>query len=661
LNLYSKTYSGFNFNFGDQLKILLMNKVVPILKITLLFLLFSSGLCAQRAKEKAGELKLYPPTEDQVKITGGPWYNAMELDRKYLLSLDPDRLLVDFKKVAGLQTNAKVYGGWELESRELRGHSLGHYLSAISRMARLTNDSVLTARCIYTVKELNRCQQKIGTGYVSAWPEEYLDRVEKLKEVWAPYYTLHKILAGLFDSYKFCSDTLALTTATNLVHYLYARTKPLGMDYFQQVLESTEQGGMNEVLWNIYAETGDTISRNLAQYFYQRSYFDPLKQGNDSLTGLHANSFIPNVIGIAREYEVTGDITDRQMSEMFWRQVNEGRTFVDGGTSSNDAWNAGPYHLNSELNPYAQEECCTYNMLKLSNHLWSWSKDIKYQEYTERALVNSILASQNPVTGMTLYHIPTAPGYYKFWATPDSSFWCCTGTGMENFSRISEYIYAVENNTLYVNQFVPSELNYKKERFKLLQETDMPDGKNLNLKIICNKPTSFKLAIRIPSWTGEDYTVTLNGKPLAAKSAPGSYLLLDRVWHSADKIAISFTPHLWFSLLPVTNKYVSFGYGPVVLAAAFPRENVKYKTGNEEPGHGKPIDVPGIQFDPNTFSKNIVTVDAKKLFFKIKSESRSEIKLMPLYKIVDQYFSLYLPIGKTESVVNKKRYDATDH
>ena len=646
---------------SGQLKILLMNKFFPLFKITLLLLLFSSRLCAQRGKEKAGELKLYTPTEEQVKITGGPWYNAMELERKYLRSLDPDRLLVDFKKTAGLKTNAKEYGGWEMESKELRGHSLGHYLSAISRMARLTNDSVLTARCIYIVKELNLCQQKIGTGYVSAFPSEYLDRVENRKEVWAPYYTLHKILAGLFDSYKFCSDKLALTTATNLVHYLYARTIPLGPEQFQKVLDDTEEGGMNEFLWNMYAETGDTMSRNLAQFFYAKEDFDPLKDRKEKLKGLHANSTIPIVLGLARDYEVTGDITRKQMAEFFWNSVIGGRTFATGGTSGNDLWNADPYHLSEELNPYAQESCATYNLLKLSSHLWSWSRDIKYQEYMERALVNAILPSQNPVTGMSLYHLATAPGYYKTFSTPDSSFWCCTGTGMENFSRTSEYIYAVEDNTLYVNQFVPSELNYKNEGFKLIQETNMPDGKNLNLKIICNKPTSFKLAIRIPSWTGEDYTITLNGKPLAAKSAPGSYLLLDRVWHSADKIAISFTPHLWFSLLPVTNKYVAFGYGPVVLVAAFDRKNVVQKTSDDGPYHGKPIDVPGIQFDPNTFSKNIQAVDIKNLTFRIKSITGTEIKLMPFYKIVNQYFSIYMPIGKTEAVVNKKKYDATDH
>ena len=207
----------------------------------------------------------------------------MELERQYLLSLDPERLLVHFKETAGLKSDAREYGGWELRYRELRGHSMGHYLSAISRMARLTNDTILFSRCIYTVKELNRCQKAIGIGYLSAFPTEYLDRVENLKEVWAPYYTLHKIIAGLFDSYAYCSDSLALTTAVDLVHYLHSRIKPLGMEHFQKVLDNTEQGGMNEVLWDIYAATGDTISRDLAKYFYQNSYFDPLQQGKENL------------------------------------------------------------------------------------------------------------------------------------------------------------------------------------------------------------------------------------------------------------------------------------------------------------------------------------------------------------------------------------------
>jgi DUF1680 family protein len=631
------------------------NLIITIFQL----ILSTSVLRAQPVNKIENHLKLSAPTEENVRITGGPWYHAMELDKKYLLSLDPDRLLVHFKKLAGLQSNAKEYGGWEMADQELRGHSLGHYLSAISRMSVLTNDKILHDRCIYIVKELNKCQEKIGTGYVSAFPEELLDRQDNLKEVWSPYYTLHKILAGLFDSYKYCSDTLALTTAIKFSHYLYARIKRMTTEHFQQVLDSAEQGGMNEVLWNLYAATGDTISRNLAQSFYQHTYFDPLQQGKENLKGWHSNSFIPNVVGVAREFEVTGEITKKQISELFWQQVTGGRSFVTGGTSSRDAWNADPYHMDEELNPYAQEGCCTYNMLKLSNHLWGWSKDIKYQEYMEKALVNSILSSQNPVSGMSTYSISTAPGYYKTWGTPDSSFWCCTGTGMENFSRIAEYIYGVEDNCLYVNQFVPSELNYKEDGLKLIQETNLPDGKDLKIKIISDKPKSFKLAIRIPSWTGEDYTVKLNGKALESKAAPDSYLLLDRVWHTNDKLEISFTPHLWYALLPVTNKNVAFGYGPVVLAAISNGDKVTEKARHQIVPKGTPAEVPIIKFSPNDFLKNLKVVNLKKLSFNLDTKSGNTISLVPLYSIINEHFSIYLPIDDQKNNIIKGVVDPT--
>ena len=630
--------------------------------LSVFIIVFMAFAFFQCSEERVEEIKLSAPTIDMVRITGGPWHHAMELEREYLRSLDTERLLFHFKKTAGIETNSKEYGGWEMEWRELRGHSIGHYLSAISRMGRLTNDSVLLARCNYTVQELNRCQKQIGTGYLSAWPEEYLDRVENLEEVWAPYYTIHKILAGLLDSYIYCDDQLALSTALDFVHYLHSRITPLGKEYFQKVLDKTEQGGLPETLWNLYAVTGDTVSSDLAQYFYQKTYFDPLEQGKENLKGWHSNSFIPAVVGVAREFELTGDITKKRVSELFWKQVIEGRSFVTGGTSNGEHWNAEPYHMHSELGPGAHESCCSYNLIKLSNHLWNWSKDVKYQEYMERTLVNAILSTQNPVTGMSMYYTSTAPGYYKTWGTPDSAFWCCTGTGMENFSRTAEYIYALQDNRIYVNQFVPSELNYEEKGFKLIQETTLPDGKNLNIKVLCEKPVNLKLAIRIPSWTGDDYEVNLNGKSFDAKPAPGAYLLLDRVWHNNDNIDISFTPHLWYSLLPLTNSNVAFGFGPVVLAAIHKGEKVEEKLRHRYgPYDGTPVDVPPILFNANNFSKYIEVVNEEDLLFKVKSQSGDEIKLMPFYNIVNEHFSIYLPIDSIENNINIKEVDPSDH
>lgn len=607
-------------------------------------------------------VRLEQPGIEEVRLTGGAWFRAMELERQYLRSLDPERLLVHFRRVSGIESDAREYGGWEMEWRELRGHSIGHYLSGISRMAKLTSDSLLMERCSYTVKELVKCQEKNENGYLSAWPEEYLDRVENLEQVWAPYYTLHKILAGLLDAYRYLEDQEALKAALELAHYLNRRIEPLGNSYFQRVLDQTEQGGMNEVLWDIYAETGDSVCRRLAEAFYQNSYFDPLLDGKDSLKGWHANSFIPNVVGIAREYECTGDVSRKQMSERFWDQVVETRTFVTGGTSNGEHWNSDPYHLHTELGPGAHESCCSYNMIKLTDHLWDWSNEVKYQDQLERTLTNAILPTQNRETGMSMYYVSMAPGYYKTWGTPDSSFWCCTGTGMENFSRIAEYIYKVKDDRLYINQFVSSELDCPESGFKMIQKTTLPSGSDLSLEIACEVPLALKLAVRIPSWTGIDYSLRLNGKMLDAKPDAGSYLLLDRVWKDGDRLEIDFRPGIWYSLLPVNNRHVAVGYGPVVLAARFNtagvEENLRQRYG---PYDGEAVKVPVIRFSPSRFADCIERLDTANLCFKMESLSGEAVILVPFYEIHDEHFSVYLPVDMSDKQISDKRVDPSQH
>ncbi|HDR90019.1 MAG TPA: hypothetical protein ENN63_10400 [Bacteroidetes bacterium] len=602
------------------------------------------------------------PVLSRITLTGGLWYDAMQRESEYLRSLDPDRLLVHFRKVAGIPSEAREYGGWEKGSSELRGHSIGHYLSASARMAVLANDTVLRKKCRYIVGELRKCQEKNGTGYVSAFPEEYLDRVENIQKVWAPYYTLHKILAGLFDCYLYLDDEEALETARGLVRYLYGRIIPLGKEHFQMVLDHTEQGGMNELLWNMYAETGDTVCRDLAQAFYQHSYFDSLAERKDNLKGYHANSYIPNVVGVAREYEVTGDITRRQIAEFFWEQVVNARSYVTGGTSNGEHWNTDPYHLHTELGPGAHECCCTYNMIKLSDCLWGGTKDIRYQEYMERALINGILPSQNRETRMSMYYVSMAPGYYKTWGTPDSSFWCCTGTGMENFSRIAEYLYDVHGDRLYVNQFVPSRLDYSEQGFVLVQNTDLPEGSRVEIVIESEKPVPLKIAVRIPSWTGDDYKITINKKEMKTRPSPGSYLFVDRMWNPGDRLEIDFTPVMWYSLLPVTNEYVTFGAGPLVLAARFQEadvpEDLRHRYG---PYDGNPLEVPAVHFDPRNFPGQLKVVDEDKRWYRVKSTTGQEIDLVPFYDIHREYFSIYLPVEKPSGKMNQIRVDPSEH
>ncbi|MBE0675486.1 MAG: glycoside hydrolase family 127 protein [Bacteroidales bacterium] len=634
-----------------------MKRQYFLISATMLLVLLSSCF-----RQQIDYIKPEEPGIERITLLEGPWQDAMMLDQKYLKSLEPDRFLVHFRKVSGLPAEAIEYGGWESESRELRGHSAGHYLSAASRMYRLTGDSILMEKCRYLVQELKQCQEANGNGYLSAFPEEYLDRVEAVRPVWAPYYTLHKILAGLLDSYTYCEDEDGLSVALELSHYLYGRILPLGEEQFQRVLDKTEQGGMNDLFWNLYAVTGDTVCRELALSFYQKSYFDPMMAREDRLAGQHSNSLIPNVVGIAREYELTGDVTRKDMAEWFWSQVVDSRSYITGGTSNGEHWNTAPWHMDGELGAGAHESCCTYNMIKLSEQLWNWSGDVRYHEYMERALVNGILPTQNRETGMSMYYVSMAPGYYKTWGMPESSFWCCTGTGMENFARIAEYIYGVRDERIYINQFVASTLDYPEHGLKLTLRTDLPVGKSMSLEAETTGKTGLRLAVRIPSWTGSEYTVTINGRPLDSKPSPGSYLLIDREWNDGDKLEIEFVPSLWASNLPVRNRYVAFGYGPLVLAARFGEAEVdsalRYRYG---PYDGKPADVADVDFNSADIARYIQAVDIRERHFTIQDINGKSIDLVPFIDIHNEYYSVYLPVDSGTIRLNNKRVDPSVH
>ena len=597
-----------------------------------------------------------------ITLTGGVWYDAMQADHEWLAGIDPERLLHHFYKVSGAEPTAPEYGGWEMEWRELRGHSIGHYLSAASRMVLLTQDSLLLGNIYRVITGLALCQSRNGNGYVSAFPEEYLDRVEAMKQVWAPYYTLHKILAGLVDGYVYLGNQVSLEVALKLTHYLHARIMPLGREQFQEVLDKTEQGGMNEVFWDLYSLTGDDASKELALAFYQESYFEPMLQREDRLKGFHSNSLIPNVVGLAREYELTGDVSRKQISEWFWNQMHHERTYVTGGTSNGEHWNSEPGHLETELGAAAHETCCTYNLIKLSNRIWSWDPDVKYQDYMERALVNGILAAQNHETGMPMYYVSMAPGYYKTWSTPDSSFWCCTGTGMEHYVRMAEYLYAMKDDRIYVNQFASSTLSFFNQDIALVQETTLPAGNQVSLRFETGSSRFIRLAVRIPAWTGHDYEVTLNGKPLDTRASPGSYLMIDRTWKKSDRLEIRFKPQLWYSLLPVKNDHVAIGYGPVVLAATFGDAKIEPKLRQRYgPYDGTPAPVPVVAFNTGNFKDYVEITDPGKLLFRMKDSEGNTIELKPFYEVLNEYYTIYLPITADATKSETITVDPSQH
>ncbi|PYQ20564.1 MAG: hypothetical protein DMF81_18255 [Acidobacteria bacterium] len=419
----------------------------------------------------------------EVRLLDGPFRDAMLRDEQFLLGLDLDRLLHTFRRNAGLPSSAAPLGGWEAPDVELRGHSLGHFLSASALMYAATGDGRFKARAGAVVAELARIQealaQRSNPGYLSAFPEEFFERVERRERVWAPYYTIHKIMAGLLDAYLLCGDPKALEVLRKQADWVKLRTDRLSDEQRQAMLE-TEFGGMNEVLASLYAVTGDPEHLRIARHFDHRAIFDPLARGEDKLDGLHANTQIPKMIGAAREYEMTGETRYRDIASFFWRRVAQYRSYVIGGHSDNESF-FPVERFSQHLGASSTETCNTYNMLKLTRHLFQWAPSAELMDFYERALLNHILASQDPATGMMIYYCPLKPGAFKTYSRPDASFWCCVGTGMENHAKYADTIYSRGDDSLYVNLFIPSELNWRERGLVVRQETRFPEDDTIRL------------------------------------------------------------------------------------------------------------------------------------------------------------------------------------
>jgi DUF1680 family protein len=509
-----------------------------------------------------------------VRLLDGPFKHAMELDRQYLLSLDVDRLLHNFRVNAGEPSSAHPFGGWEEPKCELRGHFVGHYLSACAMMFASTGDEQLKGKGNAVVAGLAECQAKIGNGYLSAYPEEFFDRVEKQQRVWAPYYTLHKIYAGLLDMYVYCDNQQALEVCRKFADWVIARNARLTDDQMQKML-GNEHGGMNEVLANLYGLTGEEKYLKIAQRFNHQAVLEPLSRREDKLTGLHANTQFPKVIGAARQYELTADTTLNTIAIYFWNVVTKERSYIIGGNSDGEMFSPKE-RLSQALGPNTTETCNTYNMLKLTRHLFCWDPQPEYADYYERALYNHILASQNPRTGMMCYYVPLRSGSQKNYCDQDNSFWCCTGTGVENHAKYGDSIYFHDGQSnLYLNLFIASEINWKDKGIKIRQETKYPQEDSTHIVVTCEKPVELNLNIRHPYWAVGGIQVTINGNPLgdalrqkeSSASKPGSYLTLSRVWKSGDTVDVAMPMTLRIEAFRDNPRRFAFMHGPLVLCA----------------------------------------------------------------------------------------------
>ncbi|MBC7330752.1 glycoside hydrolase family 127 protein [bacterium] len=570
---------------------------------------------------------------EAVKLLDSPFKRAMQLDAEYLLSLEPDRLLAGFREEANLKPKAPKYGGWE--STQVAGHTLGHYLSACSMMFADTGDERFRQRVAYIVDELEGCQNAHGDGYLSAIPEgkkmfEELSKgnLEPYLHFWAPWYVIHKLLAGLLDAHRYCGNEKALKIACKLADWVEATLKNLNEEQIQQML-SNEHGGMVESLAELYARTKDERYLALSKRFYHQAVMDLLLKGIDCLPGLHGNTQIPKVIGMARLYELTGEGKYRIISEFFWDRVVQHHSYVVGGFTSGEVFGP-PDQLNDRLTDNTAETCKTYNLLKLTKHLFSWQPSAEKADYYERALYNHILASQHPKTGMMIYYLPLRPGAFKVYSTPFDSFWCCVGTGMENHARYGEFIYFHRDDALFVNLFIPSELMWKEKNLTLRLETKFPEEENVSLLFSPSKPIELTIYVRAPGWVKGTPLLSVNGEEYPISAMPGSYIALRRVWEKGDRIELRLPMGLHTEALPDNPNRQAILYGPIVLAGDLGSP--------EEP---EPI-VPAFVTQDKPLDEWLKPVKGKPLHFRTVGVGKPrDVELYPLYLLHDRRYTVY--------------------
>jgi len=629
------------------------------------WIVFPSGGC--RTRNSAGFEKIQPvvpiavrpfPLQD-VRLLDGPFKQAMDRNTRYLHDLDSDRLLHNFRLTAGLPSSAQPLGGWEEPKVELRGHFVGHFLTACALSCAASGDEALRRKADALVVELAKCQKALGqTGYLSAYPEELIDRVIEGKRVWAPWYTLHKIMAGLLDLYVHCENKQALDVVKGMAAWTKLRMDKLDEEAMQRMLK-VEHGGMTEVLANLYAVTGDPDHLALARRFDHKAFLGPLSERRDELKGLHVNTQVPKVIGAAREYELTGEKRYSDIATYFWDEVVNHRSYVTGGTSNYEGWRTDPDVLAAEVSNASHETCVTYNMLKLTRQLFTWSPDPRLVDYYERALLNGILSTQDPATAMVMYYMPMESGWYKTFCTPNDSFWCCTGTGVENHAKYGDSIYFHDDKALYINLFIASELRWPEKGLTVRQETAFPKEQRTTLVLNAPSEVELDLRIRVPYWATKGVGVKVNGEIQEVRAQPGSYLSLGRTWKNGDTITVEMpmSLHLW--RMPDDPNLAAILFGPVVLAGELPTEDLtKEKIYGPYHSDGKPASTPDLVPSRENLEGWIKPVAGRPLTFQTVGAGRpGDLTLLPFNELFGKRYALYWRLFTEEEwdEVNAKR------
>ena len=583
-------------------------------------------------------VKAYSFNLKDVKLLNSPFRHAMDMDSGYLLKIKPDRLLYRFYKHAGLPVKDSIYGGWEKDG--ISGHTLGHYLSACAMMYASTGNVAFKNNVDYIVKELRRCQIARKTGYVGAVPNEdtIFAQVKRgdirtagfdLNGGWVPWYTLHKVLAGLLDAYLYCDNKLALDISVRIADWTATIVNGLTEEQRLKML-NCEHGGLNEVLANIYGITGNKKYLLLSQKFHDEFVLGNLAKQIDPMPGKHSNTNVPKTIGCARRYELTGSETDKTIASFFWTTMVNHHSYVIGG-NSNYEYCGKEDSLSERLSDATCETCNTYNMLKLTRHLFSWQPKANLMDFYERALYNHILASQNPESGMMTYFVPLRMGTQKEFSDSFHTFTCCVGSGIENHSKYAEQIYSYDGkDMLYVNLFIPSELNWKEKKLMFKQETNFPESNSTKFTFSNPIATKINLRIRKPYWAGKNGVIKINGKPFNAIEDENGYWMIDGKWKKGDVVEAVFDMNLYAEAMPDNKNRIAFKYGPIVLAGQLGKTM-------PDPVYGTPVLL--------TDNKNIndwIKPAGGPLQFDMKGVGKPmDVRLIPFYKMYNQYYSVY--------------------
>lgn len=645
-----------------------MKKIAFVTAFALIAASCNSSKEIQVAPEDHGQIEYF--NLSGVELLDSPFKHAEDLDKEYLLALKPDRLLAPFLREAGLDPKAESYPNWE--NTGLDGHIGGHYVSALSLMYAATGDQQIKERLDYMLAELKRCQTANGDGYIGGvpggnaiWKEIKEGNIRaggfSLNDKWVPLYNIHKTYSGLRDAFIYTESQEAKEMLVKMTDWMMDVVANLSDEQIQQMLIS-EHGGLNEVFADVAVITGDNKYLNLAKQFSHKDILNPLLKHEDKLTGMHANTQIPKVIGFERIAEVNGDTTWSNAANYFWDDVVNQRSVVIGGNSAYEHFHPTDDFSKMIMGTQGPETCNTYNMLKLTKMLYQDHGTENYMEYYEQALYNHILSTQDPETGGLVYFTQMRPGHYRVYSQPQTSFWCCVGSGIENHAKYGEMIYAHTEQSLIVNLFIPSTLDWEEKGVTITQENSFPEEAATHFTIDTDADSEFTLRLRNPEWTHGKATVLVNGETLEGIDTSKGYIAIHRNWKKGDKVTLNLPMELKAVQMPDGSNYFAYMYGPIVLAAKTGTDHLDGLYADASRGghisHDEIVpmkEIPTIIGEPSELTNKLEADKENPLHFKLTGLFPEEayqggLELMPFYQLHQARYIIYFPQATQEGL-----------